>query len=226
MPPSCDLWELALASLCYESANNGLLGSFQTTPQVFSQDSSAWDPVLSHCLYLYPYSICILHWEVQVGGSCQPQPPSALIISKSPCAHYLWVETRLLQPLYLTQQIPMMRICPYGLFLLHRFLPGVLVPSWFFFFFSPFLPGYWLRGDISCSFVYIGDHLQDLWQLLLFLCVCVCENCWLIFCENCSTCKCTSDVCSWRVNGLHILQLYILILLAICFLYLWIMWTF
>lgn len=172
MPPSCDLWELALASLCYESANNGLLGSFQTTPQAFSQDSSAWDPVLSHCLYLYPYSICILHWEVQVGGSCQPQPPSALIISKSPCAHYLWVETRLLQPLYLTQQIPMMRICPYGLFLLHRFIPGALVPSWFFFFFSPFLPGYWLRGDISCSFVYIGDHLQDLWQLL-FLCVCV-----------------------------------------------------
>ena len=31
-----------------------------------------------------------------------------------------------------------------------------------FFFFSPFLPGYWLCGDISCSFVYIGDHLQDL----------------------------------------------------------------
>lgn len=224
MPPSCDLWELALASLCYESANNGLLGSFQTTPQAFSQDSSAWDPVLSHCLYLYPYSICILHWEVQVGGSCQPQPPSALIISKSPCAHYLWVETRLLQPLYLTQQIPMMRICPYGLFLLHRFIPGALVPSWFFFFFFPFPT--WLLVMWRYFLQLCLYRRSSARSVTVIISLCVCENCWLIFCENCSTCKCTSDVCSWRVNGLHILQLYILILLAICFLYLWIMWTF
>ena len=117
----------------------------------------------------------------------------------------------------------MMRICPYGLFLLYRFLPGALVPSWFFF--SPFLPGYWLRGDISCSFVYIGDHLQDLWQLLLFLCVCVRTVGWF----SVRTVPHVNVLLMFVLGGemdSTSSNSTILILLAVCFLYLLIMWTF
>lgn len=176
MPPSCDLWELALASLCYESANNGLLGSFQTTPQVFSQDSSAWDPVLSHCLYLYPYSICILHWEVQVGGSCQPQPPSALIISKSPCAHYLWVETRLLQPLYLTQQISHDEDLPLWTFSPSQISPRCIGPILILFFFFPFptwLLVMWRYFLQLC--LYRRSSARSVTVIIISLCVCVWE---------------------------------------------------
>ena len=181
-------------ALCFlPDCTPGFPGCLLKLDQVFSQDSSAWGPVLSCCLCLYPYSIRILHWKVQAGGSCQHQPLSALILSKSASAHYLWVEPRLLQPPCLTQQISRDEDRPLWTFSPLQISPRCIGPILTLVFF-PFLPGYWLHGDLFCSFVYIGDHLQGLWQLLLFLCVCVRTVCWLTFCENCSTCKCASDV--------------------------------
>lgn len=59
-------------------------------------------------------------------------------------------------------------------FLFHSSLPGVQIPSWFFF---PPCPTQ-LHADLSCSFGCEGSSVS--FQL--------------VFCENCSTCTCIFDV--------------------------------
>lgn len=136
--------------------------------------------MLSWCLCLYPYLICILHWKVKASGSCQHQPLSALILSKSACAHYLWVETRLLQPLFLTQQISRDEDLPLWTFSSLQISPRCIGPilMLFFFFFS-FLPGYWLHGASFLQLcVYRRSSARSVTVIIISLCVC--ENCLLV----------------------------------------------
>ena len=147
--------------------------SMQPTPVLSSGLSS--EALVSAPNRLAHQQTCISGWGMHQGAWTIYAGLSLFCLLQTHCCALLWVsEAPFLSRLIslLVKGLPRVR----EPFFFYCFLPGVQVPSQFFFFFS-FCPT-WLRGDLSCSFGFMRFSLSVQ----------------QVFCENFSTCRYVFDV--------------------------------